>query len=104
MLKTISDASSYDNMWFGDSTEDERFPMYEVYHFDKPMFANDAAAASLAVSDHRPVGTLFGTFFDDDEEGNWGEPTAAIPDTPAAAPVAPTGWSLSTRPVQQCRP
>jgi endonuclease/exonuclease/phosphatase family metal-dependent hydrolase len=62
---TISDAGLYDNFWWdsvsewtGDSGID---------HFDEAVFGDDDDAASLAVSDHRPIWATFRTDLPDDD-------------------------------------
>jgi len=69
---TITDTSSYDNMWICSSATTECAGSYELIKFDEMMFANDDAAASLAVSDHRPLVVDFSLTLstDDDSEGN----------------------------------
>jgi endonuclease/exonuclease/phosphatase family metal-dependent hydrolase len=75
---TITDTSSYDNIWIDsvDTTEYQAFG--EVYLFDEELFANDDDAASLAVSDHRPVSVTFSYSFDDDGPGDWTETNGSV--------------------------
>lgn len=63
---TISDRSSYDNIWYSPAATTEILPEVSIYRFDEHLFANDDRAASLAVSDHRPVRARFVTTVDDD--------------------------------------
>jgi len=66
---TITDTSSYDNIWINPSSTAEYRELYEVYRFNELMFGNDDKAASLAVSDHRPVSAIFRTDLLDDDTG-----------------------------------
>jgi endonuclease/exonuclease/phosphatase family metal-dependent hydrolase len=66
MPTTITDRSSYDNIWFRPATTHEIFADIEIYLFDELLFTNNDRAASLAVSDHRPVRARFSTVEDDD--------------------------------------
>lgn len=63
---TISDASLYDNICFQRQYLTEYKNDFGVVRFDETVFGNDDQAASRAVSDHRPVWTVFGTDKDDD--------------------------------------
>ena len=62
----IRDTSLYDNVWFAASHVTEYTGESGIYRFDEIHFANDDKAASLAVSDHRPVWAEFRVDFDDD--------------------------------------
>ena len=55
LMTTIRDSSSYDNIWYSERHTTEFDQRYSVIRFDEFMFFNDDAAASRAVSDHRPV-------------------------------------------------
>jgi endonuclease/exonuclease/phosphatase family metal-dependent hydrolase len=68
---TISDTSSYDNLWFNRSFVTEWKGDAYLYKFDEVIYGNDDDQASLEVSDHRPVSAYFVTSFDDDIEGTW---------------------------------
>ena len=69
---TITESSSYDNFWIDPEHTREFEGLIEVYAFDEILFDNDDKAASLAVSDHRPVAALFrNDLGDDDPAGNW---------------------------------
>jgi endonuclease/exonuclease/phosphatase family metal-dependent hydrolase len=68
---TITDTSSYDNVWVNPSYTSEYADSYSLYKFDEILFGNDDDAASLAVSDHRPVIAQFSFTTDDDLEGDW---------------------------------
>jgi len=58
-MTTITDTSSYDNVVYRHEYTGELAGLYEIYAFDEFVFRNDDDAASLAVSDHRPVAALF---------------------------------------------
>jgi endonuclease/exonuclease/phosphatase family metal-dependent hydrolase len=51
----------YDNLWFESNFTTEYSCEWGIYKFDEELFANDDRAASLAVSDHRPVWARFST-------------------------------------------
>mgnify|MGYP001147675058 CR=1 FL=1 len=57
---TISETKSlYDNIWFDAAYVTEYTGQNGVDDFDVTVFDNDDRAASLAVSDHRPVWATF---------------------------------------------
>ena len=63
----IKDTSLYDNIFFQTNHVTEYTGDSGIERFDEAHFGNDDAAASLAVSDHRPV---WGTFrIDADDDG-----------------------------------
>ena len=62
----IKDTSLYDNIFFQTRHVTEYTGDSGIDHFDETHFGNDDAAASLAVSDHRPVWGIFRTDADDD--------------------------------------
>ena len=63
----IKDTSLYDNIFFQTRHVTEYTGDSGIERFDEAHFRNDDAAASLAVSDHRPV---WGTFrIDTDDDG-----------------------------------
>jgi hypothetical protein len=66
---TITDTSSYDNIWINLNTTAEYKEFHEVFKFDEITFNNDDDAASLAVSDHRPVSIILSTNLPDDDTG-----------------------------------
>jgi len=68
-MTTITDSSSYDNLWINPSYTSEYQEILEIYRFDELVFNNDDDAASLAVSDHRPVSVIFRTDLPDDDTG-----------------------------------
>jgi len=65
---TITDTSSYDNIWINPEMTVELLGGIDVYLFDEIMFGDDDDAASLAVSDHRPVSVRFRTDGPDDDD------------------------------------
>ena len=67
---TITDTSSYDNIWINPSFTQEFESFNEIYRFDEVMFNNDDNTAELAVSDQRPVSAVFKTDLPDDDTGN----------------------------------
>ena len=76
---TISDASSFDNIWIGPSTL-EISSQVSLYPFDELLYDNDDKAASREISDHRPVSVELRTNLpDDDEEGDWDYPASLLP-------------------------
>jgi deoxyribonuclease-1-like protein len=79
---TISGASLYDNMWWDHRFVGEWAEVLGVDHFDEAVFGNNDTAASLAVSDHRPIWITLSTYLPDDDGGHtqrslatqtWGE-------------------------------
>ena len=64
---TISDASLYDNFWWEPAYVTEWTGESGIDRFDEAVFANDDDAASLAVSDHRPIWVTFETHLPDDD-------------------------------------
>ncbi len=62
----IKDTSLYDNIFFQTNYVTEYTGDSGIERFDESHFGNDDAAASLAVSDHRPVWGTFRTDADDD--------------------------------------
>lgn len=58
-VATTIKGSSYDNFWFITYITEEYTGDYEVYNFDEILYNNDDNAASLAVSDHRPISITF---------------------------------------------
>lgn len=72
---TITDTSSYDNIWLSEehTFESEYLRFGEIYPFDEQIFRDDDRQASLMVSDHRPISAWFSTDRDDDYHSDWGE-------------------------------
>jgi endonuclease/exonuclease/phosphatase family metal-dependent hydrolase len=81
IMTTITDTSSYDNFWVCSTNTSECAGTYELIKFDETMFSNDDSAASLAVSDHRPLVVDFSFSVDDDAEGNWTQSTGLTGDS-----------------------
>lgn len=96
---TITETSSYDNLWRRPDATREFRGLVEIYAFDDRLFGGDDEAASLAVSDHRPVAIAFETGDgDDDPPGDWNR-RAAIgtrSGTGSAGESPPTDWSALT--------
>ena len=63
---TISTQKLYDNIFFQTKHLTEYTERSGINHFDEDQFGNDDDAASLAVSNHRPVWAMFNTDTDDD--------------------------------------
>lgn len=63
----IRDSSLYDNIFFQADFVTEYLGWSGIDRFDESDFGNDDTAASLAVSDHRPVWAVFGTNLEDDD-------------------------------------
>ena len=74
---TISEnaKSLYDNIWLDPEYVREYSGRHGVDDFDVTVFNNDDRAASLAVSDHRPVWAIFETSNADDD----GDATEVLP-------------------------
>ena len=62
----IKDTSLYDNIFFQTNHVTEYTGESGIDRFDEVLFGNNDAAASLAVSDHRPVWGIFRIDTDDD--------------------------------------
>ena len=56
----------YDNIWFQSQFTKEYQGQFGVFKFDEDLYGNDDKAASLAVSDHRPLWAIFDISRDDD--------------------------------------
>ena len=77
----ISDNEIYDNIWLDLAFVTEWTGETGIDRFDETAFGDDDSAASLAVSDHRPIWARFRTGSDDDgpgdstgvEESGWAE-------------------------------
>ena len=65
----IRDSSLYDNIFFQENYVKEYLNRSGIDKFDEIAFGNDDKAASLAVSDHRPVWAVF-SITEDDDGGN----------------------------------
>ncbi len=67
---TISDASLYDNFWWDAAFVSEWTGEHGIDRFDEAVFGNADDAASLAVSDHRPIWVTFRSDLSDDDGAN----------------------------------
>lgn len=56
----------YDNIWFDSDDTSEYTGEWGVFRYDEEWYENDDKAASLAVSDHRPLWARFDVSADDD--------------------------------------
>ena len=65
----IKDSSLYDNIFFQKDSVKEYLNRSGIDKFDETDFGNNDKAASLAVSDHRPVWAVFSISADDDGSG-----------------------------------
>ena len=75
----IRDTSLYDNIFFQSMHVTEYTGEAGIDRFDETDFGNNDKAASLAVSDHRPVWAVFRMDLEDDDgEGNWGALTGVV--------------------------
>ena len=72
----IKDTSLYDNIFFQTNHVTEYTGSSGIERFDEIFFGNDDAAASLTVSDHRPVWGIFRMDTDDDGLDLLGPPAA----------------------------
>lgn len=63
---TISDSEVYDNFWLDPALVSEYTGRSGVDRFDETAFDGNDDAASLMVSDHRPIWAIFRTDTDDD--------------------------------------
>jgi hypothetical protein len=84
---TISEnaRSLYDNFWFDPAYVREYAGQNGVDDFDVTVFANNDKAASLAVSDHRPIWARFRTDMVDDDPSR------------AGTVVPPRSWGVIKR-------
>jgi endonuclease/exonuclease/phosphatase family metal-dependent hydrolase len=62
----IFDSNLYDNIWFQSNNVKSYTGINGIDKFDETDFANNDKAASLVVSDHRPVWAIFDTKLDGD--------------------------------------
>ena len=74
----IKDTSLYDNIFFQTNHVTEYTGDSGIERFDETHFGNDDAAASLAVSDHRPVWGRFRIDVDDDGLDLFAPPAAPV--------------------------
>ncbi|MBF9018636.1 MULTISPECIES: lamin tail domain-containing protein [unclassified Oceanispirochaeta] len=82
-MTTITDTSSYDNFWIDTLDTIECDDSIFVYNFDDGFIDDDTA--SLEVSDHRPISTVFDTTIDDDGVGDWNTTTGDTSDGSSTA-------------------
>lgn len=76
----ISDSEVYDNFWLNPGLTSEYTGMAGVDRFDETAFDGNDNAASLMVSDHRPIWATFRTDADDDGPSEMTH-------------IAPKGWA-----------
>jgi deoxyribonuclease-1-like protein len=96
---TITDTSSYDNIWLSASeTFSREFTgNVEVYAFDEIIFSNDDRRASEYCSDHRPISILLQTAFDDDSSAASSSPAEPFFITPPYADDTGAAYASSAR-------
>ena len=100
---TISEnaKSLYDNIWFDPQHVREYAGETGIDDFDVTVFGNDDKAASLAVSDHRPVWATFHTDLPDDDASST---ATAAPKTTWGQIKQPAGASSEADPVPAAKP
>ena len=74
----IRDSSLYDNIFFQTDAVTEYLGRCGIDKFDETDFGNDDKAANLAVSDHRPVWTVFSINRDDDGSDEGGSASVLV--------------------------
>ena len=77
----IKDSSLYDNIFFQKKHLTEYLNRSGIDKFDETDFGNNDKAASLAVSDHRPVWAVFRTSLDDDGSDKGGTVSVLVQST-----------------------
>ncbi len=93
-MTTISDSSSYDNIWINTASElDITISGYEIYRFDEMLFKNDDRYASICCSDHRPVALFFSTSGDNDWAGDYQTIATALAADRENLPIAPSAYA-----------
>ena len=80
---TISEASLYDNLWWDAEFVTEWTGAAGIDRFDEAVFGNDDDAASLAVSDHRPIWVTLSTELPDDDGRS------------VSTGIAPKSWGIT---------
>ena len=97
MLTTITDTSSYDNIWIpiSDHLLYSRISAADVYPFDTIHFSDDDKAASLAVSDHRPISVNLVIEYDQDASGNYVAAAGFETSEPAVVTKEPASVHIS---------
>ena len=74
----IKDSSLYDNIFFQKDAVKEYLNRSGIDKFDETDFGNNDKAASLAVSDHRPVWAVFSITQDDDGSDEGGSASVLV--------------------------
>lgn len=64
---TVTASSLVDNIWLPSASSIEYTGRYGVDRFDQTVYGDDDEAATMAVSDHRPVWARFATSREDDD-------------------------------------
>ena len=77
----IKDSSLYDNIFFQKDAVKEYLNRSGIDKFDETDFGNNDKAASLAVSDHRPIWAVFRTSLDDDGSDEGGTVSVLVQST-----------------------
>ena len=80
---TISETSLYDNLWWDAEFVTEWTGAAGIDRFDEAVFGNDDDAASLAVSDHRPIWVTLSTELPDDDGRS------------VSTGIAPKSWGIT---------
>ena len=82
----IKDSSLYDNIFFQKDAVKEYLNRSGIDKFDETDFGNNDKAASLAVSDHRPIWAVFRTSLDDDGSNAGGTVSVLVQSTESTEP------------------
>ena len=82
----IRDSSLYDNIFFQKDSVKEYLNRSGIDKFDETDFGNNDKAASLAVSDHRPVWAVFSIKIDDDGSDEGGSVSVLMPASESTEP------------------
>ena len=82
----IKDSSLYDNIFFQKDSVKEYLNRSGIDRFDETDFGNNDKAASLAVSDHRPVWAVFSIKIDDDGNDDGGSVSVLMPASESTEP------------------
>ena len=82
----IKDSSLYDNIFFQKDAVKEYLNRSGIDKFDETDFGNNDKAASLAVSDHRPIWAVFRTSLDDDGSDAGGTVSVLVQSTESTEP------------------
>ncbi|MBW1765001.1 MAG: endonuclease/exonuclease/phosphatase family protein, partial [Deltaproteobacteria bacterium] len=102
---TIGSKSAYDNIWINPANTKEYTGSKGIFKFDIDMFNGNLKAASLAVSDHRPIFAEFDTSMEDDDENDYGALSQAIFPcvTPEGLPSLLIGFQTTIKRYDQFR-